>query len=100
MYYYGEWYLRGKEKRTIGSIRPLMILAIGNTFLGYFPHTILSDDPMLPTAVDIGSVGYGKKQEYFEPYTVVIDALIEAGFTLHTPLGKRMSTTHAHFLRM
>jgi len=70
MYYFGEWY-KGRSKGNYRfnwsfDEKQIVVAHPGdrNTFLDYFPHNILSDDLMLPTAADRGRVGllYGKNQ--------------------------------------
>lgn len=92
MYYFGEWY-RGRNKQNMKfnwffDEKQIVVAhpEDHNTFLGYFPHNILSDHRLPTLPAERGRVGllYGKKPEYFEPYTILIEALIKAGFTLHT----------------
>jgi len=90
MYFYGDWYYK-KNDRNYRFRLPFaekQILSAHpddhNTFMGYFPHNILSDED-IPKA-DRGKKGllYGKKPEYFEGYESVIQALLSDGFELHS----------------
>jgi hypothetical protein len=90
MYFFGDWFY-GKNDRNYRFQVPFaekQILSAHpddhNTFLGYFPHNLLSYDG-IPKA-ERGKVGllYGKRPEYFEGYDDVILALLSEGFELHT----------------
>ena len=92
MYYFGEWY-RGKNDRhdyfnTAFDQKQVLVAhpETYNTFMGYFPHNILTDDPENVPKAKRGRVGllYGKKPEYFVEHVDVIQSLIDAGFELHS----------------
>lgn len=90
MYFFGGWFYGKNDynyrfqvpffERQIVSAHP----DDHNTFLGYFPHNLLSNDD--PPVSKRGKVGllYGKKPEYFKGYTGLISALLAQGFELHT----------------
>ena len=91
MYFFGDWYYKKNvhnyrfqvpfDEKQILSANP----DNHNTFLGYFPHNLLSSSD-LPN-YERGKVGllYGKKPEYFKKdYHDVILALLSEGFELHT----------------
>ena len=91
MYYYGDWFY-GKNEQNYRFQVPFaekQILSAHidarNTFMGYFPHNLLNEDPRLPNK-ERKKVGllYGKKPEYFEGHEDVINALIDSGFELHS----------------
>ena len=90
MYYFGEWF-QNKVKDNSWFMVPFdqkQILAAHpeefNTFLGYFPHELLTNTT-IPRA-ERGRIGllYGKKPEYFAPYQTLIRRLIAEGFELHS----------------
>lgn len=90
MYFFGDWFYKKNDHnyRFQFPFAEKQILSANpdgrNTYLGYFPHNILSDDKV--SKMERGKVGllYGKKPEYFDGYEDLILALLSQGYELHT----------------
>jgi len=90
MYYYGDWFY-GKNDHNYRFQVPFaekQVLSAHmddrNTFMGYFPHNLLSDSRLPKKERKKVGLLYGKKPEYFDGHESVIKALIDAGFELHS----------------
>ena len=91
MYFFGDWFYKKNDHnyRFQYPFSESQILSANpdshNTFIGYFPHNLLSPVNGIQMA-DRGKVGllYGKKPEYFEGYYDLISTLLLRGFELHT----------------
>lgn len=91
MYFYGGFSFdlkRGYENPVFRSkFAETQVLSANaedkNTFMGYFPHNILLENPTRPERKKVGLL-YGKKPEYFEGKENVIKALLDNGFELHS----------------
>lgn len=90
MYFFGDWMYKKNDinYRFQVHFAEKQILSANpddhNSFLGYFPHNLLSERHV--PAYERGKVGllYGKKPEYFDDYSDVIMALLANGFELHS----------------
>lgn len=94
MHFFGGWYFKRNDHNYRYQVRfhPKQILSAypderdRNTFMGYFAHNLI-DEKMTQSAPAVRKrIGllYGKNPEYFEGYEAVIQALLDAGFELHT----------------
>ncbi len=99
MYFYGGWvYLKNTHNyRFKVPFASNQILSANkeekNTFMGYFPHNLQLGEA--PPKEERGKVGFllGKKPEYFEGYESIINALLDAGFDLHSTCKDTVNKT-------